>query len=473
MRTPRAQGRSANRPRGIEGRDSLKASLRFQRRKRRGPARRAARRRPGRIYRLSAFCLRETCSAISKPVSLVLYAALILLIVLDGRTLHIDLPSGLRAAVAERLGAEAVTVGSISFQLGNGAEPTELALEDLQIGGAPIGDVAIPRMTGALTLVAQAGTPLAEIEGTLAAEGQRLAFEPMDHRATYGTKGAPTIGGVVAGNVSGPRRIQAGACRDALIGVRFVDGRGDVLKNGGRVMKNVTGYDLVKLLCGAHGTLGVLTEVAFKVLPQAETAACVAVHGLADGEAVAAMAAALGSPFDVTGAAHMPDGPEGAPQTMIRIEGFSESVAYRSGRLRELLGRFGEVNVESDPETVAARWAGIRDAESLARGDGDIWRVSVKPSDGPAVRAAAGDAVPALYDWGGGLVWLRLPEGTNLRGALGGIAGHATLIRAGDETKSRLGVFQPEPAPIARMSAGLRREFDPHGILNTGRMGPA
>ena len=159
---------------------------------------------------------------------------------------------------------------------------------------------------GALTLVARAGTPLGEIEAALAAEGQRLAFEPMDHRGLLGTQGAPTIGGVVAANVSGPRRVQAGACRDFMLGVRFVDGTGTVVKNGGRVMKNVTGYDLVKLISGSWGTLGVLTEVSLKVLPQPETAACVMIDGLSEAEAQEVMSRAITSPFEITGASHAP-----------------------------------------------------------------------------------------------------------------------------------------------------------------------
>ena len=322
---------------------------------------------------------------------------------------------------------------------------------------------------GALTIVARAGTPLAEVEAALAAENQRLPFEPMDMRGLLGTRGEPTIGGVVAANASGPRRIQAGACRDSLIGVRFVDGRGTVLKNGGRVMKNVTGYDLVKLLAGSYGTLGVMSEVSFKVLPGIETRACVLLNGLSNGDAVAAMAKALGSPYEVSGAAHTPAGIDGHPVTMLRLEGFSDSVAYRAGKLKELLAAFGDISVETDPERVQAGWTWVRDVETFQGREGDVWRISVKPSDGPGIAARAGGDV--LFDWGGGLVWALTAPGSDLRAELGDFAGHATLIRASEETRARLSVFQPEPAPVAALAEGLRRQFDPKGILNPGVMG--
>ncbi|WP_109670465.1 FAD-binding protein [Roseicyclus mahoneyensis] len=318
---------------------------------------------------------------------------------------------------------------------------------------------------GALTIVARAGTSLAEVEAALAAERQRLPFEPMDHRALLGTKGEPTVGGVVAANVSGPRRIQAGAARDSLIGVRFVDGSGSIIKNGGRVMKNVTGYDLVKLMAGSWGTLGVLTEVAFKVLPAPEAAAGFSIAGLSDLQAVEAMAVALGSPFEVTGAAHLP----GAGRTLLRIEGFAASVAYRAGRLAEVMAPFGAVTVERDAAAVAETWRQIRDVQVFATQPGDVWRISVKPSDAPGVAALTGGEV--MFDWGGGLIWALVPEGTDLRARLGAFAGHATLVRASEETRARIAPFHPEPAPLAALSAGLRAKFDPRGILNPGLMG--
>ena len=323
---------------------------------------------------------------------------------------------------------------------------------------------------GALTMVVRAGTPLRDVEAALAAEGQRLAFEPMDHRGMLGTGGEPTIGGVVAGNVSGPRRVQIGACRDFVLGVRFVDGRGVLIKSGGRVMKNVTGYDLVKLMAGSFGTLGVLSEVALKVLPRPEAAATVVLSGLTESAAVRAMSAALGSPFEVTGAAHPPVGPQGRPVTLLRVEGSESSVTYRAGRLVDLLSDFGESHVEADPETVTAQWTWVRDVEPFHGARGDVWRISVKPTDGPEI-AARLDASGVLFDWGGGLIWALLPEGVDARARLGDFAGHATLVRASAATRARIPTFQPEAAPLAAISGGLREKFDPRGILNPGLMG--
>jgi glycolate oxidase FAD binding subunit len=317
---------------------------------------------------------------------------------------------------------------------------------------------------GALTLVAKAGTPLAEVEAALQAERQRLAFEPADWRGLLGTSGEPTLGGMVAANVSGPRRVQAGACRDALLGVRFIDGTGAIVKNGGRVMKNVTGYDLVKLMAGSWGTLGVLSEVSLKVLPVPESSATLVIGGLDGAAAVAAMTEALVSPYDVTGAAHGPGG------TLIRVEGFAQSVGYRAAELARRLKRFGAAQVERDPDRAARQWRGVRDVAAFHGVAGDVWRLSVKPSDAPGLVARSG-ARQVVYDWGGGLVWLLLPEGLDLRAALGPFAGHATLMRASAETRARIPAFQPEPPAVAALSRGIRQRFDPRGILNPGLMG--
>lgn len=315
---------------------------------------------------------------------------------------------------------------------------------------------------GALTIVAGAGTPIAEVEKTLAAENQRLAFEPMDHRALLGTKGTPTLGGMAAANVSGPRRISVGACRDFMLGVRFVDGAGNVVKNGGRVMKNVTGYDLVKLLTGSYGTLGVLTEISLKVLPNVETTGTLRLHGLTDRQAVQALSSALGSPFEATAAAHMPRGPTGNPVTMLRIEGFETSVKYRADKLKDLLKAYGEVEITVGD---GAEWAAVRDVTDFADKDGDVWRISTKPSDAPEL-AARLDAKALQYDWGGGLIWALTDTGRDLRAALGDFDGHATLVRG----SAGVPTFQPEAPALAAITAGLRAKFDPRGILNSGIM---
>ncbi len=373
------------------------------------------------------------------------------------------------AELAEAIGAAA---GPLRI-LGGGTRPVGRPVTGAALSVAGLSGIRLYE-PGALTLVVGAGTPLAEVEAVLAAEGQRLPFEPMDHRGLLATSdapasgatGEPTIGGVVAANASGPRRVQAGACRDSLIGVRFVDGAGQVVRNGGRVMKNVTGYDLVKLMAGSWGTLGVLSEVAFKVLPAPESAATLVLEGLAPEAAVAAMAAALGSPYEVNGAAHLPAEHDGG-RTVLRLEGFAASVAYRADALAAHLAHFGTAGQIEGGES-AALWREVRDVAAFHDAPGDVWRLSARPADAPGLAAKAGGT--ALYDWGGGLLWLLVAEGTDLRARLGPFSGHATLIRAAEATRATIAPFHPEPAPVAALSAGLRRRFDPRGILNPGLM---
>ncbi len=323
---------------------------------------------------------------------------------------------------------------------------------------------------GALTLVAKAGTPLKEIEKTLAGERQRLAFEPHDLTGLLGTHGHSTIGGVIATNASGPRRIQGGAARDYALGVRFVDGAGHITKNGGRVMKNVTGYDLVKLMCGAHGTLGVLTEVSLKVLPVPETQGTLMLRNIDKAAAVGAMSAALGSPYEITGAAHCAEVMGDGPVTALRVEGFEASVAYRIEQLKSLLRHTGAEMQVASQELSEWFWTGARDVLRYADKAGDVWRISCKPSDAPALTDAAKPEA-CYYDWGGALMWMRVPAGTDLRARLGSYDGHAILVRG--TASADLPRFQPESAGVAQLSAGLRHRFDPKAMLNQGLMGRA
>ena len=335
-----------------------------------------------------------------------------------------------------------------------------------------------------LVLSALAGTPIAEIDTLLSANGQQLAFEPMDYGPLLGGKpGRGTIGGVLATNTCGPRRLKAGAARDHVLGVEAVSGRGELFKSGGRVMKNVTGYDLSKGLTGSWGTLAILTTVTFKVLPAAETEQTLVLRGLDDAEAAVAMALAMGSNAEVSSAAHLPEtvtgkviggALAGASSTLLRIEGFPTSVTYRAEKLAQLLT--GKADILPDAQS-RALWRDIRDCTPFSDGtDHPVWRASVPPMSGHAILAdfrmhAAADA---FYDWQGGLIWIRCegdPEAEVLRAIIkrhGG--GHATLIRASDEQRRTIPVFEPQPPALAALSKRLKEQFDPMGILNPGRM---
>jgi len=364
------------------------------------------------------------------------------------------------------------------------------------IGGGTLAAVGRPTQTAAtlsttrlagvtlyepseLVLSARAGTPLAAIEQLLAEKAQRLPFEPMDHRQLLGSSNEPTIGGIVAANVSGPRRIQVGAARDSLIGVRAVTGAGDVVKSGGRVMKNVTGYDLVKFLAGSYGTLAVLSEVTFKVLPAPETESTLVFSGLDDEVAVAAMATAIGSPFSVSGAAHHPAYSREPARTFIRIEGFFASVDARAARLIAELAGFGPPE-RLDGGTSAQLWRAIRDVEFLGFSPKvPIWRISTRPTDAPTVVETVRRSLDCrvLYDWGGGLIWLAGGTGEDggaavVRAAVAaaGTGGYATLVRAARDVRAAVDVFQPLDPALMALTKRLKQTFDPVGVLNPGRM---
>jgi glycolate oxidase FAD binding subunit len=326
-----------------------------------------------------------------------------------------------------------------------------------------------------LVLTALPGTPMAEIEAALAARGQALAFEPADLGPLYGgPAGAGTLGGTIGCNLSGPRRIKAGAARDHVLGIEAVSGRGQAFRSGGRVVKNVTGYDLPKLLTGAFGTLAAMTRITIKVLPAAETARTLVIAVPDDRAGVAVLTRALTSPYEVSGAAHLPAGILGdAGRALIRIDGFGPSVDSRVASLSALLGDAGPLSL-LDAEDSQELWRRIRDVAPFADDDRAVWRVSVAPTAGPQVAAAAGGA--HYFDWGGGLIWIATaPDGdaggAAIRAAVAASGGgHATLVRAPAGLRVALPVFEPQSPGLAALERRVRDSFDPKGILSPGRM---
>ncbi len=337
-----------------------------------------------------------------------------------------------------------------------------------------------------LVLSARAGTPIAEIETLLDKNNQELSFEPMDYGPLLGgAANGGTLGGVIAANLSGPRRIKAGAARDHFLGVTAVTGRGETIKSGGRVVKNVTGYDLCKLLAGSWGTLAAMTDVTVKVLPKSETEATVLVAGLNDARACAAMAAAMGSSSDVSGAAHLPDHvaswfdglPKAEASTVLRLEGFAPSVQHRKAALARLMKEFGPVSLIEEKGS-RALWRSIRTVQPFAAEAArsrPLWRISVAPDKGHEIAAAITPAAQMFYDWAGGLIWVAMPfasepDAAAIRGATAALGGHATLVRAPAAVRAAMDVFAPEEPALQALTRRVKESFDPKSVLNPGRM---
>lgn len=343
-----------------------------------------------------------------------------------------------------------------------------------------------------LVISAAAGTPMAEIEELVAAHGQQLAFEPPDIGPVVGEKKAcGTVGGVIACNLSGPRRIKAGAARDHVLGFHAVSGRGEQFKSGGRVVKNVTGYDLSKLISGSWGTLGAMTEVTLKVLPAAESTSTVTVIGFDDLAAIKFLTRALQSPNDVSGAAHLPglvatrSGAFSIAEsvTAVRVEGPHPSVLHRVADLTRMAEEHcrsagGQIIEPLNADVSSLFWAEVRDISYFTASEKPLWRLSVPPTAGPKVAGSIADVlvnVEHFFDWGGGLVWLSVestPDAgeTAVRSALMEVGGHATLVRAPKEIRSRVPVFQPLDPVLYELNRRVKASFDPLGILNPGRM---
>lgn len=320
-----------------------------------------------------------------------------------------------------------------------------------------------------LVLTLRPATPLAEVETLLAANGQMLAFEPWDHGPLLGQPaGAATVGGIVAAGVAGSRRVTAGGARDHLLGFTAVSGRGEDFKGGGKVVKNVTGYDLAKVMAGSWGQLTVLTELSLKVMPRPRAAVTVALRGLSAETAVAAMSRALGSPCAPAAAAHLPATAGSPATTLLRLEGFRESVDVRAPQLLPLLASFGEAALleEAEGETL---WTDIRDVRPAAAAE-TLWRIQLAPSRAAALTGAL-DRCQATWfcDWGGALVWVGAPAGADIRGAAQAHGGHATLVRAPLAVREAVPVRHPQAAGLAALEARVKQTFDPAGILDPSR----
>jgi glycolate oxidase FAD binding subunit len=345
-----------------------------------------------------------------------------------------------------------------------------------------------------LIITVQAAAPLSDVMSLIDSKSQQFAFEPMNTAPLLGLPGLGTVGGMIAAGLAGPRRIRAGGARDHLLGAHAVSGFGDSFKTGGKVVKNVTGYDLCKLLAGSWGTLAVMTEVTLKVMPRPESERTLCLRGLDDVAANKAMTAALGSPFDVSAAAHLPKSAFrategwgdiaalGEAMTVLRLEGITASVVHRAASLCELLAPFGAADLVEDGAS-ASLWAAIRDVRPFAAdgalGAWPVWRIVCPPAAGGALgaqlaRETGGDV---LYDWGGGLIWAALPpkgdaQGPLVRQRCEAVGGHASLLRASEEVRRNVEVFHRQSSGVAALSERVRASFDPKAILNRGRLKP-
>lgn len=382
-----------------------------------------------------------------------------------------ELEQALQAIVADKI---AVTIRALGSKDGLGRQTATDATIDVS-GLAGVMDYEPEE----LIITAHAGTPLAEIEALLASKNQMLAFEPPHYDQLYGTQTTGTIGGILMANLSGPRRVSAGAARDFLLGFQGVSGRGAAFRSGSKVVKNVTGYDLSKLLCGSFGTLAIMDEITLKTLPAPETSQSLIIAHHDFAKVAGAARAAMQSAHEASGAALLPQGlhplSQNASIAVIRLEGVAISVEDRLANLQSALSSFGHAD-RLDEATSQALWADIRDVAPLLPEGEQIWRISLAPSEAPSFLAHISDEFDCAFygDWAGGLIWLSCDEANahaliRARLAKSG-GGHATLMRAPQALRQAVPVFEPLPAALAQLNQRVQESFDPHQLLNPGRL---
>ena len=320
-----------------------------------------------------------------------------------------------------------------------------------------------------LILTARPGTPLAEIKTVLADKNQCLGFDPVDW-TLFGANGVATLGGAASSDASGSGRLRHGAARDSLLGFRAVNGFGEAFAAGSKVVKNVTGFDLPKLVCGAFGTLGVLTEMTFRVYPRPRFAATIALLDRAPEDGFAALRKIWQSALEPSGLAYLPEGSKLLPEigkgaALIRFEAAELPLQEKCAAARLLLG-------EAQPLRTAMRclprWAPARLSPT------PIWmsgacscRHRKRPGSRPPI------AAPLWYgDWAGGLLWIGAPgeDAARIRAIAAEAGGHAMLLRAPAERRAAMGLFAPQPAALAAITARVKAAFDPLSLFNPGRL---
>ena len=391
-----------------------------------------------------------------------------------------EIESIVRWAVAEEYSLEIVGSGS-KRELGR---PTQVSNE-----------ISLEQNTGILfyepkelVLSVRSGTPVSEIESLLKAENQELAFEPIDLSSLLGTQnGKGTIGGLLSSNFSGPRRLKVGAVRDHVLGIEAISGRGEIYKSGGRVVKNVTGYDLSRGICGSWGTLSVLANITLKVSPSAETQRTFCILGLTVEDALGAMTTAMGSPTEISGASYIPasfvtrlqvEGINFSDRsvTLLRLEGFAKSVEYRFEKLKSLFTEYKDVE-QLNSENSKSIWEQIKDVNLLEnRENSMVWKISVAPTSAVPIITALQNSFSFDYymDWSGGLIWLEISDGkphdAEIRAEVDKFGGHAMLMRATAPVRGSIPVFHPQSPELAGLTKRLKEQFDPKRVLNPSRM---